>query len=113
MLVVSDRLARVALVEAQGVDLDEAASSPIARWRPCALCCELSQRAPVVARHHLDEVGERVLPVPQDALGDRRAGARRVLGDQPPQVLRLALVDLLEVDSSCAAGGELALGSST
>ena len=59
----------------------------------------LLERAPVVARHHLDEpLARRPVPRREHVAADERAGARGVLGDQRLDLGRVVVGQLLEVD---------------
>ncbi len=59
---------------------------------------QLGQRPLVVVRHDLLELRQRRVPVAQDPRGDRRLRAQVVLLDQPVQLDRVGLRDLVEAD---------------
>ena len=130
LLVVVHALLRVALVEADPVDLQERAE--LAHYAPTASrSAALGEHALVVARHHLDDpLARAAVPGGEHVARDERAGPRGVLGDQRPGPAprrppdELLEVDQLEVaaaleapvdvvhvgDAAAHAGGEVAPG---
>ena len=88
LAVVAHALVRIALLEADPLEAQEAAGSPIRRGPRASPRCVrlLGQRALVVVRHHLHEARQLAVPVVQHPLGDGRAGAVGVLLDPAAQL---------------------------